>query len=281
MSRKKKLLYFAIEVWGRVLKDKVGAYAAQSSFFILLSAIPFVILLLQLMKFLPFTQDDMMYIVYTVFPDYIVPVVQSILDELYSNSLGLVAATFIAAMWSSAKAAHGISYGLDAICTSNEQRNWFVLRFWSILHTAIIAIGLIIVLATTVFWKIIRSYLYEFVGENFENFPIYIVNFWAKWLILLTSLTFLFALMFTVFPARRMSFVRQIPGALFTSVGWFIFSNILTIYVDDFNGFSMYGSLTTIALALFWLYICIYMIFIGAEINEAMRLKREDTGLKL
>ena len=49
-----------------------------------------------------------------------------------------------------------------------------------------------------------------------------------------------------------------------------IFSNILGIYANDYNGFSMYGSLTTLAMGMFWLYICMYLVMLGAEINSVL-----------
>ena len=45
----------------------------------------------------------------------------------------------------------------------------------------------------------------------------------------------------------------------------------------------MYGSLTTVVLFMFWLYFVIYMVFVGAQINEYMHVKRkrdEDYELK-
>ena len=41
----------------RLNKDHVGAYAAQSAYFILLSFIPFVLLLVTLVKYTPLTQE--------------------------------------------------------------------------------------------------------------------------------------------------------------------------------------------------------------------------------
>ena len=45
------------------------------------------------------------------------------------------------------------------------------------------------------------------------------------------------------------------------------FSIGVSIYVDYFNGFSMYGSLTTIALIMLWLYFCMYIMMMSAEVN--------------
>ena len=42
----------------RLNEDHVGAYAAQSAYFILLSFIPFVLLVVTLVKYTPLTRDD-------------------------------------------------------------------------------------------------------------------------------------------------------------------------------------------------------------------------------
>jgi hypothetical protein len=70
------------------------------------------------------------------------------------------------------------------------------------------------------------------------------------------------------------------------AVAWYVFSFALSIYVDYFNGFSMYGSLTTIALIMLWLYFCMYIMMMSAEVNvifnESFRkwLKRDRTKKK-
>ena len=53
------------------------------------------------------------------------------------------------------------------------------------------------------------------------------------------------------------------------SSGWVVFSYGFSIYVDRFSNYSsFYGATTTIALAMVWLYGCMYMIFLGGLINR-------------
>ena len=60
-----------------------------------------------------------------------------------------------------------------------------------------------------------------------------------------------------------------LPGALFSSAAWLVLSFFFSMYFDNFSFFStMYGGLTSILLTLFWLYFCMMMLFIGAEINH-------------
>ena len=47
-----------------------------------------------------------------------------------------------------------------------------------------------------------------------------------------------------------------------------MFSLGFSLYLDYFDGMSnMYGSLTTLILVMLWMYFCMYIVLIGAEIN--------------
>ena len=68
-------------------------------------------------------------------------------------------------------------------------------------------------------------------------------------------------------PNRKATLRSQVPGAVICALAWYVFSFGLSIYVQYFNGFSMYGSLTTIVLVMLWLYFCMYIMMACAEFN--------------
>jgi membrane protein len=80
--------------------------------------------------------------------------------------------------------------------------------------------------------------------------------------------TFLFAMIYTFVPSAKMTFVYQIPGAVFSAVVWYIFSWLFSLYVDLSGYFSVYGSIATLMIMMIWLYFCIYIFMIGAFINR-------------
>ncbi len=47
-----------------------------------------------------------------------------------------------------------------------------------------------------------------------------------------------FVLIYTFFPNKKMRFYMQIPGAMFTSLAWLVFSELFSIYVNNFSTFS-------------------------------------------
>lgn len=70
------------------------------------------------------------------------------------------------------------------------------------------------------------------------------------------------------FLSRRLSVKSQTPGAAFAAVGWALFSTAFSIYFRYFKNFTVtYGSLAAVILMMLWLYFCICILFMGAEIN--------------
>ena len=91
------------------------------------------------------------------------------------------------------------------------------------------------------------------------------------------ALLVMFALMlFLVFVGPVSTYLTEVlpefitnPGALLDAVVWIIFSELFSIYVEGNNAYSMfYGSLGGIAILLFWLYCCFYIVLIGAFFNR-------------
>lgn len=259
---------FVLKVLKKSTRDDAGAYAAQSAFFILMSVFPFAMLILQLMKFAPISQESLLYAVDSIFPDYLLPTIHEILQEIYSSSFGLVAVTVITTLWASSKAIHALQQGLGRICNEDKISNWFVVRAWAILYTLLVAIFIVIAIALIVFWQEARSFLIHYRPRGIS---LHAYAAFLKAMYTITFLTLSFTVMYKVFPHKKLRFRDQLPGALTAAVGWYAFSAFVTIYISDFGGFSMYGSLTTLTLVMFWLYFCTYFIMIGAEINEVFR----------
>lgn len=81
-------------------------------------------------------------------------------------------------------------------------------------------------------------------------------------------LTLFSLVLYIVVPNRKSRIKYELPGAIFTALGWTIFSYVFSIYVDMSTGFAItYGSLATLVFIMLWLYACMNVLFIGAEMN--------------
>lgn len=245
-------------------KDNINAFAAQSAFFIILSAIPFLMLFSSLLQYTPVTEGVLMNIINHTLPTYVAPFFVSIVDEVYNKSIGIVSVAAVVAIWSAAKGFQYIANGLNVINGLEETRNWFVLRFWAIIYTIVFVIAVVITLVLLVFGKSLKMVILQYVPILAGATEMVLR---LRSLIMLGILILFFAVLFQMIPNRKASFRLQLPGAVLCAVAWYVFSFGLSIYVGYFHGFSMYGSLTTIVLIMLWLYFCMYIMMICAEVN--------------
>lgn len=270
------------------VRNHINAYAAGSAFFIFLSLIPYLIILLTIIPYTTLTKSDVMIAVIKLLPDLVDPLAVNIIDELYEQSIAVLPISVIAVVWSSAKGFLSITRGLNAIYNINETRNYFFLRIRAAAYTIVLAIVMIASLILSGFGKMIHTFLLKFIVKVPTTFVV-LVNF--RTLFTGIILTILFIIIFKYIPNRKSKSYLHIPGAVFAGIGWTLFSWVFSIYINTYNGFSMYGSLTTIVIIMIWLYMCMYIMFIGAEINsyfeeyfeivvERKRIKKMDINQK-
>lgn len=244
--------------------DNITAFAAQSAFFIILSAIPFLMVFSSLLKYTPVTQEVLTQAVESYMPSYISPLMISVIGEVYNQSIGLISIAAVAAIWSSAKGLQYLGTGLNMVNNCQETRNWFILRFRAIGYTLVLILTIAIVLVLLVFGSTLQK-------AAIRYFPI-ISHFMSvligvRIIIVMGILIVFFALIFKMLPNRKASLKSQLPGAILSAISWYVFSFALSIYVEYFNGFSTYGRLATIVLVMLWLYFCMYILLLCAETN--------------
>ena len=253
------------------MEDDVTAYAAQSAYFTLLSLIPFMLFFGAMLKYTPVSLDFLTKGVSLLLPDYIAAFLVSIIRETYETSVGLISISAIVAIWSAGKGIQYLTDGLNRMYDLQETRNWLVLRFWAVIYTFVMIFSIILMLVLFVFGRTLQRWLVQYVPAIADLTSVLLR---LKSLIGIGGLTFIFALFYWAFPNRRgaggsrITYVRQLPGAFICAVAWYVFSFGISIYVEYFHGFSSYGSLTTIVLIMFWLYICMYILMVGAEVNH-------------
>jgi membrane protein len=224
-----------------------------------------------LLKYTPVSLDFLVKGVNLVLPDYIAGFLVSIIKETYASSVGILSVAGIVAIWSAAKGIQYLTNGLNMMYDLDETRSWLTLRFWAIIYTFIMIFSIVLMLVLLVFGRTLQNWLVNYVPAVAAVTRVLLK---LKSLIGIGGLTFIFALFYWAFPNRkgrggsRITYVRQLPGAFFCAVAWYLFSFGVSIYVDYFHGFSGYGSLTTIVLIMVWLYICMYILLVCAEVNN-------------
>ena len=273
-------IYFIIKGFTNRLKDDhISAFSAQAAFFLIMSIVPFLSLLLTLIKYLPISQTMLLDTVINVTPVPFEPLVTTILEELFAKSNGaILSVSVLVAIWSAAKGVLAIVRGLQAVYHVNESRNYFVLRFISAIYTVIFVTAIILTLLLLVF----SNQIYYALKADFPTAADFISIFIKqKFLLALCLLTLFFLVVYKLVRRSNNSFISLIPGAVIAALSWIVFSYAFSVYIDKFSDFPYtYGSLTTIVLLMLWVYFCMYLLFIGAEINSYFEVFIENSKHK-
>lgn len=265
MKKIKELYDDIMELTGEITKDHVVAYAAQTAFFFMLCMIPIILLLLTMVQYTPVTKADVMTAVIQVFPSSVDSLITSIVNQVYNQSSGIIPITIVVALWSAGKGVLAMSSGLNCVYNCRETRNYFFLRIRATVYTVMFILVIIFLLVLSVFGNSLNIFIAEHV-PFLRNMADWLIR--ARNIITPIVMIIFLLLIYKFLPNRRDMYRRQLPGAVFSTLGWMVISWVFSVYVDVFKGFSsMYGSLTTIMLIMMWMYFCMYCILIGGELN--------------
>lgn len=247
--------------------DHMGAFAAQSAFFILLSFFPIANILLMLTRFLPFTRSQLIAFLANIVPKEFETFLVNIINDIYFNSTNSVTIiSVVIALWSASKGIMAIRNGLNEVYDAREKRNYFVTRAISAVYTGVFIVMIIVIIVLNMFGNQIANWVIRRF-PNYENITTLIIGLRSVGSFLLMFLVFW--CMYTAMPNKKLKFMKQLPGAIFGSLAWVALTRLFSWYIVSYGSrSSMYGSLTTIILIMFWLYFGVYVIFIGGQINQ-------------
>ena len=272
-ERVKKIYTLTMDFLKKCDDDHVAAFGAMSAFFMLLSLFPFMIFLLTVAKYAPFSKDDIIYIMTNMLSFESDSLITGLVNEIYRKTEASVfTISIIAALWSSSRVVYSIVKGLNAVYDIDDKRNYFVIRIFSMFCTVIFAV---IIIAMLIIW-VFGSSLYQYICTQIPVLSSLAGYFMHKRLIItVIVLTLLFMIIYRFIPGRKSSFKRQWPGAIVAALGWMCISWGCSFYIQHFSNFSyVYGSMAWIMILLLWLHFCMSMIFYGAEINYFLENKK-------
>ena len=255
------------QVYDKYAEDEMTVYAAQVSFFIILSVVPFIMLLLTAVQMIPsISNAQFMELIVGLVPvDYKSLAFRVVNDLSLKSPATMISVTAITALWSAGRGMFSVARGLNRVHGHGEKRWYVVGRLICSGYTIVFILVCILSLGLLVFGNMIQAFMVN-------RFPIvadvvtHIINFRALWALMILIMFFLG--IYTFVPDKKLKLREQIPGAVFSTVGWMAFSFAFSLYFNHIGGKNysyMYGSLTAIVLLL--LYMCMCILFFGAEIN--------------
>ncbi|MCH5269777.1 MAG: YihY/virulence factor BrkB family protein [Lachnospiraceae bacterium] len=259
-------LYLMLQDFQKEMNKKnISSFAASMAFFLFLSLVPMLILVCAIIPYTSLTEQNLVNLITEFTVDALDPLIRGVIADVYRKPVGILSVAAITTLWSASKGILALIRGLNEVNEVEEQRNYFVLRTLASFYTFIMIVILVLSLALNVFGNVLADIILAKLPKTRIIFDFFMhFRFLAVWLVL----TVLFTTIYTYVPNKKLKYKMQLPGALFSAVVWNIFSYFFSLYVDNTNSFSTYGSLSIIVIIMLWLYFSMYILLIGAQLNR-------------
>ncbi len=257
-------------------RDNISAIAGQSAFFIILSFVPFLMFAFAILSFFNIPKGFFDTYLVNVLPEYIGDYLNHIIMSSYESAVGVAFTTIVLALWSAGKGIYSVTDGIRRIYGLPNKHNWFVKRLFSMGYTFL----MFLVIFSTFVILVISKFFQNIIEPYIKEAPRAVaVLYGMRYIITFVLIVILIALALKIFLRTRVKdkrlakFRLQLPGAIMTAVIWTIMSELISIYVKYYGGFSIYGSLTTAAIIMVWLYFTMLIFLYCVQFNYIYRLK--------
>lgn len=244
-------------------------FAAQIAFYIMLSVVPTIVVMTQLLGMLNIRTMDF---VNDWINQYITPEMAKIIKGLLRNSSspGNNITLILLAVWAASRAQFSLMRIANYTYSNSRSTGNFLKERLRSLKTMVMTILTIaFVLVVLIYGKKI---LYAFVGGMVEEYTITLVWTYFRWP-LATILYFLVVLYnYFVMPAYKLNVRTLVPGAVFGAAGLVVVTFFYSVYTEHMVKYNIiYGSLSSIVALLFWFYFLAWVLVLGIIINQAFR----------
>ena len=280
-SMEKKKTNLILETVKVYADNEMSVYAGYATLYILMAMVPLMTLVIGLVNFLP---DVSLQHLETVLNDLLPDIeeVNALVHGIISNvnrQAGTLAISLsaIATLWSASTGVNALQTGLCKI--SGSSGSFIKRRAMALLYTLIF----IALIPALLIFRVLRGSIEDLIGavNRWLNIPDIAGRLLAfmeySGLITAIVMAVVVLLAYTYLRGDRQKLRYQLPGTLFTTVLWLVFSRLFEIFIQSFwHASSVYGSLASMFLAAMWLKAIVMIFFYGAALNETLNRRRNE-----
>lgn len=249
--------------------DNVSEIAAQLTYYLVLSIFPFLIALLNIIRFTPLADMNVLEKILITLPQETSELLTNLIQDIVSSSrTTLFSLSIIAALYSASKGLGSLIKAVNRAYDLEETRSFIKIKLISLAMT----LGLILLIVITFGVSFFGDLLFEQVLSSWLPQSKMIFKI-IQFSLVISSLIIIFTLLYRISPSSKniITLKESVPGAVFSTVCALVASVGFSFYVNNFGNYSrVYGSLGAVIVLLIWLYLFSIIIIMGAEFNSIL-----------
>lgn len=255
--------------------------AAALSYYGLFSLFPLAVLLITALGFFidpAAAQDLISQLLQNILPDAqgIEEFVSDTLASIFASRGEVTLISLVALLWAASGVFTNLTFNLDLAWSDNGRPSPLTARLIGLLMVIVVYVGLIALLLSSAVLGVLS--MLPAVLMRWLGFDGQIVQAWTVRAIPFVFSVLVFFGLYKWVPRARVPWSVAFWGALFAAVTTQILNLGFTWYLS--SGLaryeSLYGPLTTIIVLLFWFYLTVLIILIGAHFGAAMAQRRKE-----
>ena len=258
---------FTKKIFKLLMKPEMRILPGQLAFFLVMTLIPLVALIATIAANLSISTETIRVAINESVPSQVAGILNSIMagDGINFNIIIFYLSGFILAS----------NGAYSMINTSNEiykvEPNNIVSRRLKAVTMTFVLVGIFLFLMVVpIFGSNIFNIMKELTGDSVIIRIIREMLVILKYPLILIVLFINIKLMYVIAPDKEIPGRTTTKGALFTTVGWVLATEIFAFYIEKFARYDLfYGSVANILILLLWIYLLSYIYVLGMVINAS------------
>lgn len=269
---------FMSKVFEMIKKPEMRILPGQLAFFLLLSIIPLVAIIVAIAGEFSLSIETVINIINDNLPKEIADFITQIIDgkSLNMNIVIFCISGFILA----SNGPHSMIIASNIIYKIKD-KDFLTRRTKAIIMTVVLVLLFIFMLIVPVFGDKIINLIITYLSNDQINNIVSTTYSVLKYPLSLCIIYFFVKLLYTMAPDTHIKSRETTTGAIFTTIGWIIATEIYTFYVNYFGNYNLlYGSVANLIILFLWIYLLSYIFVLGMALNASSYDEKIDKNDK-
>jgi len=257
-------------------------FAGQLSFYFMLSLVPIIILISQILgTIFGSSMDTAMDWLLQYTKGVVAEEVRNLLS--YKFAIGNNIFLFLIALWASSRAQFAMLRITNFTFTDGRStgRGYWRERFRALVNMCFMLLTIIFALLVLVYGEAILGVVLDILGISRNAGDIWLI---LRWPVAVVFYFMTISYNYYTLPTEKVTFKEIIPGSIFASVGLLLVTLLYATYVGQIADYDiLYGSLANIVALLIWFYFLAWVLCLGVLFNKVWKdtkneEENDDTG---
>ncbi|MEG1495199.1 MAG: YihY/virulence factor BrkB family protein [Bacilli bacterium] len=264
---KTRLKSFLMRLYRNICRPEMRILPGQLAFFFVLSLIPLIALIGAIAGQFSISTEAIEQALQNSVPKEVIAL---IFPVVANKSIGVNMIIFyISAFILASNGTHSMIIASNSLYKVAD-KDYISRRIKAIVMTIILVLLLVFVLIVPAFGNTIISFITSIVKDTRLINALNIFYQIAKYPLSLVLIFFNIKLLYTMAPDTDIRSRDTTYGAIFTTVGWIISTEVYSLYANQFAKYNLfYGGISNILILMLWVYILAYIFVLGMALNTS------------